>query len=186
MSRENYTPELLKIYHSAVYFQDLRKLLILKSCHVLTRLFLQGTILFLNRIEIIIHFVKSFSAILAIINYLMNTFDTTFCPFYQILIVITNRWQCNELKRRKNAFSSREPIWCHSLPYITPFLNKTSLSNSFSLLRSGFHGAIYDASKFLLVLAFFGAFEIIVHVKQWPTLFRRCFNGSGFLVGLLC
>ena len=111
----------------------------------------------------------------------MNTFDTTFCPFYQILIVITNRWQCNELKRRKNALSSRELIWCHSLPYITPFLNKTSLSNSFSLLRSGFHRAIYDASKFLLVLAFFLSIwnnipcqtvaDIVSKVFQWFWIF---------------
>ena len=111
----------------------------------------------------------------------MNTFDTTFCPFYQILIVITNRWQCNELKRRKNTFSSREPIWCHSLPFITPFLNKTSLSNSFSLLRSGFHRAIYDASKFLLVLAFFLSIwnnipcqtvaDIVSKVFQWFWIF---------------
>ena len=38
---------------------------------------------------------------------------------------------------------------------MTPFLSKTSLSKSFCSLRSGFRRAIYDASKFFLVLAFF-------------------------------
>ena len=31
-----------------------------------------------------------------------------FFAFYQILIVESNQWQCNELKGRKNAFPSRE------------------------------------------------------------------------------
>ena len=53
-------------------------------------------------------------------------------------------------------------------------------------LRSGFHKAIYAASKFFLVLALFGAFEITVHVKQQLMLLRRCFDGSELLVGLLC
>ena len=35
----------------------------------------------------------------------------------------------------------------------------------FCLLRSGFQRAIYDASKFFLVLAFFGAFEMKTQVK---------------------
>ena len=43
-------------------------------------------------------------------------------------------------------------------------------NQSFKVLlfvKIGFHGAIYHASKFCLVLAFFGGFEItIVHVKQ--------------------
>ena len=30
---------------------------------------------------------------------------------------------------------------------------------------------LYDASKFLLVLAFFGAFEMTAHVKEWLMLF---------------
>ena len=48
---------------------------------------------------------------------------------------------------------------------MTPFLNKTSFSKSFCLLRSGFQSAIYDASKFLLVVAIFGAFKMTAHVK---------------------
>ena len=35
-------------------------------------------------------------------------------------------------------------------------------------------------------LSFFGSFEIIVHVKQWSILFRRCFDGPELLIGLLC
>ena len=34
------------------------------------------------------------------------------------------------------------------------------------LLRSGFHRAMYNACKFFLVLVFFGAFEITVHVQN--------------------
>ena len=63
---------------------------------------------------------------------------------------------------------------------------KTSLSKSLCSLRSGFLRAIYDASKFSLVLAFFGAFEMKPHVKQWLTLRRRYFDDSELLVGLLC
>ena len=48
----------------------------------------------------------------------------------------------------------------HQFLYVIPFLNKTSLSKCFCLLGSGFQRAIYDASKFFLVLAFFGAFEM--------------------------
>ena len=47
---------------------------------------------------------------------------------------------------------------------MTPFLNKTSLSKPFCSLRSGFQRAIYDDSKFFLVLAFFGAFQMTAHV----------------------
>ena len=48
---------------------------------------------------------------------------------------------------------------------MTPFLNKTDLSNdlSFRSFRSDFQSAIYDAFKFFL--AFFGAFEMAAHVK---------------------
>ena len=70
--------------------------------------------------------------------------------------------------------------------YVTPFLDKTDLSKSFCLLRLGFQRAIYDASKFLQVLAFFGAFETTAHAKQWLMLLQRCFHGSQLLVGLLC
>ena len=69
---------------------------------------------------------------------------------------------------------------------VTPFLNKTSLSNSFCSLRSGLQRAIYDDSKFFLVLGFFGAFEMTVHVKRWLMLRLMCFDGSELLVGLLC
>ena len=79
-------------------------------------------------------------------------------------------WQC----LRKNVYVS----FCQ-LP------NNISLSESFCSLRSGFHRAIYDASTFFLLLVFFGAFETIVHVRQWPILFRRCFNSSKLLVELL-
>ena len=42
----------------------------------------------------------------------MNTFDTTFWLFNQILIFKSNQWQCNKLKRRKNAFPPRTfTIW---------------------------------------------------------------------------
>ena len=46
--------------------------------------------------------------------------------------------------------------------------------------------AIYDASKFVLVLAFFGAFELTAHIKQWLMLLQKGFDGSAFFVGLLC
>ena len=48
------------------------------------------------------------------------------------------------MKRRKNALPSWEFALCHQLPYVTPFLNKTNLSKSFCLLRSGFQRPIYD------------------------------------------
>ena len=47
----------------------------------------------------------------------------------------------------------------HQYLYVRPSLNKSSLSKFFCLLRLGFQRALYDASKFFLVLAFFGAFE---------------------------
>ena len=56
-----------------------------------------------------------------------------------------------------------------------PFLNKASLSKSFGSLRSAFQRAIYDVSKFFLVLAFFGEFEMTPHVIYWLMLLRRCF-----------
>ena len=64
--------------------------------------------------------------------------------------------------------------------------NKTSFSKSFCSLRSNFQTAIYDTSKFFLVLAFFGAFEMTVHLKHWLMLLQRCFDDSELLVGLLC
>ena len=70
--------------------------------------------------------------------------------------------------------------------YVTPFLNKTSLSKSDCSFKSGFNNAIYDASRFFLVLVFFGAFDKIDHVKECSMLFLRCFDGSDFSVGLLC
>ena len=45
---------------------------------------------------------------------------------------------------------------------------------------------MYNASKFYLVLAFFGVFEMTTQVKQWLMLLRGCLSGSDFLVGLLC
>ena len=51
------------------------------------------------------------------------------------------------------------------ITHVTPFLNETSISKSFCSLRSGFQRAIYDATKFFLVVAFFGAFEMTAHVK---------------------
>ena len=56
---------------------------------------------------------------------------------------------------------------------------------SFCLLRSGFQRAIYHAFNFFLLLAFFGAFEMIVHVKQWLMLLQRYFHVPEILVGLL-
>ena len=55
--------------------------------------------------------------------------------------------------------------------YVTQFLNKTSFSKF---------------SMFILALALFEAFEILVCVKQWSILWRRCFDGSELSVGLLC
>ena len=69
---------------------------------------------------------------------------------------------------------------------MTPFLNKASLLKSFCLLKSGFQRAVYDASKFFLVLAFLGAFEITVHAKRWLMFLKRCFGGSEILVELFC
>ena len=45
---------------------------------------------------------------------------------------------------------------------------------------------MYDASKFSLALALYRTLEMTAHVKQWLMLFRRCFDGSEILVGLLC
>ena len=100
--------------------------------------------------------------------------------FYQtlILIVKSNEKQYNKLKRRKNALCSWEFALCHQLLFVTPFLNKTSLSQSFCLFRSGLQRAINDTSKFFLVLTFFWTFEITAHAKQWFMLHRRCFDGS--------
>ena len=104
--------------------------------------------------------------------------------FFCFLSKIIN---CQEqTEKRKNALPCWELALCHYLFYVTPFLNKTSLSKSFCSLRSGFQRAIYDASKFFLVLAFFGAFEMTAHVKQWLMLLQRSFDGSELLVGLLC
>ena len=66
---------------------------------------------------------------------------------------------------KKKKCTSWEFALCRQLLYVTPFLNKTSLSKSFCSLRLGFQRAIYDASKFFLVLAFFGAFEMTAQVK---------------------
>ena len=65
-------------------------------------------------------------------------------------------------------------------------MNKTSLLKSFRLLKSSFQKAIYDALKFLMVLAFFGALEMIVFVKHWLMLLQRCFEGSKLLVHSIC
>ena len=89
-------------------------------------------------------------------------------------------------KKKKDAFSSWEFALCHQLFFVTPFLNKSNPSKSFCSLRLGFQRAIYDVSKFFLVLAFFGDFEMITHVKQRLMLFRKCFDGSELLVGLFC
>ena len=70
--------------------------------------------------------------------------------------------------------------------YVTPFLDKTSLSKSFCSLILGFQTAVYDASKFFLVLAFFRPFEMTAHLKQWLMLLQRCFDGSELLVKLSC
>ena len=91
-----------------------------------------------------------------------------------------------QTEKKENAFPSREFVLRHYLLYVTPILNKTSLSKSFCLLRSGFHKAIYDVFMFFVVLAFSGAFEITIHVKQWSILLRNCFDDSELLVGLLC
>ena len=64
-----------------------------------------------------------------------------------------------------------------------PFLNKTSLSKLFCWLRSGFQKTVYNASKFFVVLAYLGAFEITADIKQLLMLLRRCFNGPELLVG---
>ena len=106
-----------------------------------------------------------------------------FACYLTLLIGERNIKQYKKLKRRK-MHSSMEFALC--IHYVTPFLNKTTLSKSFCSLRSGFQRAIYDASKFSLVLAFYRAFETIAHVKQWLMLFRRCFDDSEILVGLLC
>ena len=74
-------------------------------------------------------------------------------------------------EKKKNAFLPGESALCHKLLYITSFLNKISLSNSFCSLRSGFPRARYNGYKFFLVLVFFEAFETIPPVKQWSVLF---------------
>ena len=66
----------------------------------------------------------------------------------------------------------------------TPFLNKTSLSKSFCLLRSDFQRVIFNVSMFFPALAFYGAFEIIVHLKQWSIFFQISSDGSELSVGL--
>ena len=70
-----------------------------------------------------------------------------------------------QTEKKKNTLPFWEFALCHELHYVTTILNKTSLSKSFWLLKSGFQRAIYDASKFFLVLPFFGAFETTAHVK---------------------
>ena len=61
-------------------------------------------------------------------------------------------------------------------------------NQSFKVLlfvKIGFHGAIYHASKFCLVLAFFGGFEItIVHVKQWNSKTDRIYLVSHVITTL--
>ena len=69
---------------------------------------------------------------------------------------------------------------------MTPFLNKTIVSRSVCSLRSCFQRAIYDASKFFLVLALFGVFKMTAHVKSWLILPPRYFDDSELLVRLLC
>ena len=94
-------------------------------------------------------------------------FTQLFCFLSNIIINCQEQLsrQYNKLEKRKPALPFWEFALCHSLLYGTQFLNKTSLSKSFCLLRLGFQKAIYDASKFFLVLAFFGAFEMTAHVK---------------------
>ena len=58
-----------------------------------------------------------------------------------ILIVESNLWK--KLEEKINFLLVG--FYCVT---VTPFLNKTSLSKSFCLLRSGFLRAIYDAFKF--------------------------------------
>ena len=77
----------------------------------------------------------------------------------QLFCFLSNIINCQEQlktiqqteKEKKNALRSWEFALCHKLLYVTLFLNKTSLSKSFCLLRSGFQRAMYDASKFVLV-----------------------------------
>ena len=84
------------------------------------------------------------------------------------------------MRKRKNALFSWEFALCRQSLYVTPFLNKASLSKSFYSLRLGFQRAIYDGSKFFLVLPFFGSFEMKANVKQWLMLLRRCFDVLNF------
>ena len=91
-----------------------------------------------------------------------------------------------QTEKKKNAFPSWEFGLCHSLLYVTTFLNKIIPTKFLCSLRSSFHRAIYDSSKFCLVLSLFVATEIIAHAKQWSILFRRCVDGSKLLIGLLC
>ena len=62
-------------------------------------------------------------------------------------------------------------------PIVIPFLNNESILSFFFLWRSGFQRAIYGDFIFFLVLAFFGAFEMIAHVKHWLMLLPSC-DGS--------
>ena len=71
-----------------------------------------------------------------------------------------------QTEKKKNTFLFREFVLSHYLLYVTPFLNKVSHSKSSFSLRSGFQGAIYDASKFYLFLELFVVFKITCHVKQ--------------------
>ena len=93
-------------------------------------------------------------------EYVLHNFFT----FYQTLLIV-KRKQYNKLRKRKYALPSWEFALCRQLLYVILFLNKTSLSKSFCSLRLGFQRAIYDASKFFLVLVFFGAFEMTALVK---------------------
>ena len=102
--------------------------------------------------------------------------------FYQTWLVKSKKLHYKLLRKKMHFFVGS--LYCQQLLSVTPFRNNTSLSKSFSSLRSGIHRAINDVSNFLPALAFFGAFGMTAQVKQWSVLFWRCFDGSEHLVGL--
>ena len=85
--------------------------------------------------------------------------------FFAFLLNIIN---CQEQLKtiqqteKKKKMHSWEFELCPWLLYVTPFLNKTSLSKSFCSLRSDFQKAISDVFKFFLVLVF------LEHLKWQP------------------
>ena len=93
--------------------------------------------------------------------------------FYKMLIAKSNR--CQTEQQKKVIFPKKVSI-TSLLVLCDRFLNKAILSKSFYSLRSGFRRELYHASKFFLLLVFFGAFEITAHVKHSPISFRKCFD----------